>query len=172
MILSVDPGLRKCGCALFVDGRLFAAGLVLGELEASMDHARTRGVVLRTMAEEVHGWALAKAYGVPIQHLAIEMPMVRDRRSQRAEKAGTDPKDIVHLAAIVGAIVAAVPAPSTVWLPEEWKGQVPKPIHTARTLAKLTPEELARVPKRPRAHDIDHNILDGIGIGLHYLGRD
>lgn len=136
-----------------------------------MDHPRSRAAVLRMMAEEVAGWARATAKGAPLTNLAIEMPMVRKRGSQRAEKAGTDPKDIVHLAAIVGAIVAAVDAPATVWLPEEWKGQVPKPIHNARTIVKLAPEELIRIPRRPRARDIDHNILDGIAIGLNFVGR-
>ncbi len=123
------------------------------------------------MSEEVVGWARASAKGAPITHLAIEMPMVRKRGSQRAEKAGTDPKDIVHLAAVVGAIVAAADVPATVYLPEDWKGQVPKPIHNARAIARLTPEELIRVPRRPRAKDIDHNVIDGLAIGLHFVGR-
>lgn len=174
IVLSVDPGLRKCGCAVFVDGRLHAAGLVHGDeggpAGSSMDRARERATVLRRMVEAVAWWASASAPG-PIQHLAIELPAVRDRRSQRAEKKGTDPKDIVHLAAIVGGISGRLPCPATIWLPEEWKGQVPKEIHNARALARLAPEELAIIPRRPRAKDIDHNVIDGIAIGLHYAGR-
>jgi len=140
-----------------------------------MHHARERGVILRTMAEEVNGWALAqlRLRGLPakIDHLAIEFPRVRDKRTQRRAKKGTDPNDLVDLAGIVGAILATVDAVSTVWLPEEWKGQVPKEIHNARAIARLSPEELVNVPKRPRAKDFDHNVVDAIGIGLHYSGR-
>ncbi len=178
MFLAVDPGLRKCGCALFgASGQLLAAALVLGELEASTDHARDRGLVYRTMGEEVFGWArhqtrlCASGADTNLDRLVIEFPAVRKRGSQREEKAGTDPNDIVRLSAVVGAILASVEAPSTVWLPEEWKGQVPKPIHNERALARLSPEELARVPVRVRAKDIDHNVIDGIAIGLHFAGR-
>lgn len=173
-VLSVDPGLRRSGCALFSSsGQLLAAALVLGESEASTDRAKERAVVYRTMAEAVFAWSRreAAAVGGSVDFLAIEFPAVRKRGSQREEKQGVDPNDIVRLAAVVGAICVAVEAPATVWLPEDWKGQVPKPIHNERALARLSPEELARVPLRPRAKDIDHNIADAIAIGLHFAGR-
>ncbi len=57
-----------------------------------------------------------------------------------------------------------------VW-PRTWKGTVPKKIHNQRVLAALTPAELAVVPKRPKAKDVDHNTCDAIGLGLWKLGR-
>lgn len=60
----------------------------------------------------------------------------------------------------------------TPW-PHEWKGSVPKEIHNQRVLRELGVEELARVAKKPRArkHPYDHNMVDGIGLGLWKLGR-
>jgi hypothetical protein len=42
---------------------------------------------------------------------------------------------------------------------------------TERILSRLTPEELAVVPVRPRARTVDHNCADAIGLGLWKLGR-
>lgn len=55
--------------------------------------------------------------------------------------------------------------------PRTWKGTVPKKIHNERVLAALTEEEVALLPRRPRAKDHDHNVLDAVGIGLWKLGR-
>lgn len=57
--------------------------------------------------------------------------------------------------------------------PHVWKGSVPKGIHGQRILSKLTPEELALLPTRPRSkkHPHDHNMIDGVGIALWKLGR-
>ncbi len=52
-----------------------------------------------------------------------------------------------------------------------WKGSVDADVFVQRVLKALTPEELARVPRRPRAKDVDHNCADGIGLGLVRLGR-
>ena len=48
--------------------------------------------------------------------------------------------------------------------PGQWKGQVPKGIHTKRTLAKLTPAERANVEN-------DHNAIDATGLLLWGIGR-
>lgn len=55
--------------------------------------------------------------------------------------------------------------------PRRWKGSVPKAIHNQRVLGALTEEELKLLPKRPRAKDYDHNMVDAVGLGLWKLGR-
>jgi hypothetical protein len=55
--------------------------------------------------------------------------------------------------------------------PRQWKGTVPKHIHNRRTLSLLTDGEVAILPKRPRAKDYDHNMLDAVGLGLWKLHR-
>ncbi len=182
MLLAVDPGLRACGCAIFDGDRLVAAGFPLGAARASlteklkgtadpdaldMHRPGERAVVLMDMARAVRAWAAPHG---AIHELAIEMPKVYPRGSQRAEKAGTDPNDLLHLAAVVGSICAAfASAETTVYLPAEWKGQVPKKIHGERAIARLTPEELKTIPKLAASRL--HNVLDGIALGLHHVGR-
>jgi hypothetical protein len=55
--------------------------------------------------------------------------------------------------------------------PQTWKGSVPKKIHHKRLLAVLESDEIELLPKRPRAKNYDHNLLDAVGIGLWKLGR-
>lgn len=83
-----------------------------------------------------------------------------------------DPNDIVDLAVLVGKFAERYKS-GTVHLvtPRQWKGNVPKKIHQPRILKKLSPEELAVMPKRPRAKDYDHNMVDAVGLGLFHLGR-
>lgn len=57
-----------------------------------------------------------------------------------------------------------------VW-PRTWKGNAPKEITNRRVLEALKPEEVALLPKRPRAKTFDHNMLDAIGLGLWKLWR-
>lgn len=80
-----------------------------------------------------------------------------------------NPNDLITLALRVGRIQGRVlAAGGTVELvtPSSWKGNVPKRIHNARTLARLTPEERVIVPANAR-----HDVIDAIGIGLWRLGR-
>ncbi len=170
LLLSVDPGVRKCGVALFRDGVLVAAGLPMGDQTSIMNDPKGRGRVVIAMAKAVAAWAAREAGG-QIRELAIEFPQVYgDRESQKGGAAGQN--DLVHLGLVVGSIVAAHAfAEVTMYLPREWIGQVPKNIHGARILKRLTEAEIAVIPLRPRARDIDHNVVDGIGLGLFYLRR-
>lgn len=53
--------------------------------------------------------------------------------------------------------------------PVQWKGSVPKEIHNARVLARLSDAELRAIPKLPKSKL--HNVIDAIGLGLWALGR-
>jgi hypothetical protein len=55
--------------------------------------------------------------------------------------------------------------------PVTWKGSVDAEVMLRRILNELTPQELSRVPLRPRKKDVDHNCGDAIGQGLWKLGR-
>jgi hypothetical protein len=182
-LLAVDPGLRACGCAVFSDGVLIAAGLPAGAARASlteklkgtadpnaldMHRPDERAEVFVSMARAVRAWAAP--YGT-ISELAIEMPRIYPRGSQREEKRGTDPNDLLHLTAVVGAICAAfASAETTVYLPSEWKhGNISKEIQHPRVLARLAPAELATIPKLAASRL--HNVMDGVAIGLSHLAR-
>ena len=98
----------------------------------------------------------------------IEIPIAYPSRK-------VDPNDLIKLAIMAGEYAGYLDAlgfPQAQFVkPVQWKGTVPKDVHQRRILKKLKPEELERLPKRPRAKDYDHNMLDAVGIGLWKLGR-
>jgi len=181
-LLAVDPGLRSCGCAIFRDERLIAAGFPAGAPRSSlterlngtadpdaldMQRPTERAEIFLSMARAVALWA--EPYG-PITDLAIEMPRVYPRGSQREEKRGADPNDLIHLTAVVGAICTAFAgAVTSVYLPFDWKKNLPKKIHHERANARLSLDERACIPKLPASKL--HNVIDGIALGLFHIGR-
>jgi len=167
VILYIDPGLRACGCALFAGGRLVAAGLPAGSKDASTDTPHGRPFLWSTMASAVAEWCRGRG---EITGVVIELPQVRKREHQRAAKKGTDPNDLIQLAAVVAAISdrfrdsASVGGGVRAFLPEEWKGTIPKKIHHERALARLDAAELAAIPQL--ASSKLHNVLDAVALGL------
>jgi len=118
------------------------------------------------MAQAVHSWVPGS-----VSRLAIELPQVYSRHHQTAAKAGTDPNDLIQLAAVVGALCNAFESVDTqiVYLPAEWKGQVPKDIMHRRAAERLNAEEAACLPSLAKSKI--HNVLDAVSIGLVVLGR-
>lgn len=87
-----------------------------------------------------------------------------------------NPNDLITLAVKVGreverAFKAGITA--TLVRPTEWKGSVPKRIHQPRILCALNEEECEHLNDVLSMHakTKGHNIVDAVGIGLHYLGR-
>ena len=119
------------------------------------------------MAEAIYRWTLV--VGVQVTRLAIELPQVYH------DEIETDQNDLIDLAAVVGEVCRAfLEAVAVVYLPAEWKGQVPKKIVHERMWKRLSPEEVAVVPKAVRGKrrkSLLHNMYDGISIGLVDLGR-
>lgn len=143
MILAIDPGKRAYGVAWFDEGRLVQAKFVQADV----------------LWNEVD--LLPDGRRSVINRLILER--------QYLTKDHPRPMDIVELAFAAGYAKGLVaPAPVTEYLPIKWKGNVPKKIMTNRILSKLTPEEKAVIEK---VGYLDHNTVDGIGLGLYYLGR-
>lgn len=171
--LFVDPGLRACGTAIFrgtgAEARLERAGLPQGlsVQAANMNRPAERSHVLKTMAEAVTKWAGPLAP----DSLFIELPQVYARGHQVAAKRNTDPNDLIHLAAIVGAIAVACWCRTTIKLPAEWKGTMQKHIMHERALVILTDEEKAVIPLAPRTRKQNHNTMDAVCMGLATFGR-
>lgn len=97
--------------------------------------------------------------------LLIELPQIYP--GARDE----DPNDLIQVARAVGQWEQAFGygAELVHVYPRQWKGQVPKKIHVARTLAKLTDAERALLPALPASKL--HNVVDAAGLGLWLLGR-
>jgi hypothetical protein len=153
-LLTIDPGQRKgranLGWALFANDRLVEA-----DVESSSENAMPPGCYPFS-TEQNPRFAI------------IEAPRWYPREHR------IDTNDLLDLSVLVGELkrhFAERGANVELVYPRTWKGTVPKDIHNKRVLAALSKEELAVLPKRPRAKDYDHNVLDAVGLGLWKLGR-
>jgi hypothetical protein len=96
------------------------------------------------------------------------LPLVVVECPEYQKARRVNPNDLITLALRVGRWQARVERSGgkcELVRPSEWKGLVPKRIHTARTLAKLSREE------RLLVDGARHDVIDAVGIGLWRLGR-
>lgn len=165
-VICVDPGLRRCGVALFrPEGTLEHAFLATNPVQAE------RGPkAWREMAQEVSRQARWRGLGIMTalkRDLILEVPQV-----YAGSKAIGDPADLIELAGVDGAIAAEMAA----WAvgvtgihPHAWKGNVPPDTLCERVEAALQQHEIDKIHRC--AKSLRHNVLDAIGIGLHHFGR-
>lgn len=156
MLVSIDPGLRHCGVAVFSDsGELQKTYLIRNKEKTE------RGPkVWKSMAQEVR-------LGVPgtFSTLVIEVPQVYSARFAKG-----NPADLIELAGVDGALSICLPADEVFgYLPRVWKGQVPKDIHNQRIEKTLTSAERTCVIELSAT--LRHNVWDAVGIGLYHLKR-
>jgi hypothetical protein len=164
ILLSVDPGIRGTGLAVFSgdDHRLFEA--------TYLESPCTRGsgaAEAGTMASWVRGWITYDP-----TELALEWPRIYASRIRAGDSPG-DPNDLLALSGVDAALAALFwPAPATSYAPSDWKGQLTKEACHARIMTRLDSSE-ARIVSAATAlaKSKAHNVLDAIGIGLHHLGR-
>jgi len=166
-LLSVDPGLRGCGCALWRDGQLVRTAYVRG----SDDQEASFADVVEAMAEAAHTWqAEVRAFFVTHEgpmRLVIERQRVYGGRAARG-----DASDLIDVAVVVGAIVGRLGVPSRIVLPQEW-GCAEKSVNMERVKRDLSLAELARVElpgSRGRVNKkLSENVYDAVAIGLWAL---
>lgn len=155
LVLTVDPGLRGCGCAWW-EGKAPPGGgprtwtLLRAAYVAALAHepedGRDEGAVAwmamvgavaaetRRVLAEATGYTSAHGLGLGPDVVAVEAMRVYARGKG-------DPADLVALAAIAGGILASFPSARHVALrASEWKGQVPRSIMGERVVAKLRGE--------------------------------
>ncbi len=156
MLVSIDPGVKLAGVAVWDNNELTTAWLAKGK-----DWADLAGNILSD---------LYNRYPDSIRErfdLAIEKPKIYHQSKQKG-----DQRDIIELAMAVGAIVTcvAIEAKATIYEPHEWKGSTPKDIMIVRIKEQISPEEHTRITL-PSAKSLRHNVFDAIGIGLHHLRK-
>lgn len=157
-VIGVDPGLRGCGVAVMEDGKLKHASYIKSP---NTDGRGTEAWV--DMATAVHSYvyelgALAGTKATLVQEVMKVYPRQKG-----------DAADLLELNGVNGAIAAMVPCEEYVcYFARDWKGQVPKAIHNARTEGKLSPEEKQRIVATPH---LRHNAVDAVGIALYFLKR-
>lgn len=159
-LVSVDPGLRQLGLAVFVDGRLVTAELVKNPEKTA------RGPkAWRAMAEAVEAvyWNFGLTAEPPDTYVVETMQY--DSRTRRARV-----DDLFQLYGVgMYLIPSLVPVEVVGYYPSAWKGSVPGDIFVERIRGRLTPAEVQAI--KPCAKSLEHNVLDGIGLGLFHLGR-
>lgn len=152
--VSVDPGKRLCGVAVWRGATLVRAGLVTTELEGP---ARW-GDLARKVA------AYAGAPGETVQHLTVEMMQVY------AHDGASKAADLLDLAAVGGAVAGHLQAPSILApLPGTWKGQVPRDVLAEREARKWAAGD-ARIEK-PRSKKLQGDVMAALALGRWTLGE-
>jgi hypothetical protein len=174
ILLSIDPGLRGCGCALWRDGELQCAEYVRG----CKDNAAAFADVVEEMGQEIESWAQHESNFDFLTFidswLVIERQRVYGGRAARG-----DASDLIDVAVVVGAIVGRLGVPTRIIHSQDWKGTIKKPRTKAeyrrdgyvvenRTQRDLSPEELARI-ELVKNWDDNLDVWDATGIGLWAL---
>jgi hypothetical protein len=159
-LVAVDPGKRYCGMALFVDGRLVAAGRPNpGELARGHDNAELAAMTGRAGV----AWARRHSPG-PFSVVAEHMV---------ARGASFKTTSLLELCTVAGWICGAGETGRLVTV-SEWKSNYKKSVVHGWIAKELTAEEeavlgaaVAELNPRERG-----DVLDAVGIGLWALGRD
>lgn len=152
-LVSVDCGVRGCGVAVFDEGILSRATYIRNP----MRHGQGATSAF-PMASAVRAWT-----GVP-SVLAIETMQWYEAGDQKGNQ-----NDLGGVQLVAGAIIGILAAPTVMsYVPRDWKGTIDGDVCTERILDRLTIAEKACIIS---VGELDHNTVDGIGIGLKYLGR-
>lgn len=158
IVVAVDPGLRACGVAVFLDGVLVRALAVPGGLGV-------RGpAAWRDLAERVRVSLHGVLHGAPPGLLVVETMKVYTQ-------GPGDPSDLIELAGVAGAVVGALPAGWQVAgvSAATWNGQVPSKIRRARTRAWVEERgALGRVDLDTTAR-FQQDVWSAIGIGRYVV---
>ena len=155
-MICVDPGLRGCGVAEFVEGNLTRAAYVKNPREYGRGYEAHR-----TMSRAVWNWIGSGAF----ERVIIEFPRIYPGSAQQKG----DLNDLLDIAGVGGAIADACLTSVEAVIPSDWKGQVPKDVMTARISKAILQNERAGIEKCPAS--LMHNVLDAVGIGMWKLGR-
>lgn len=157
-VLAIDPG-SVTGWSYFVNGKLTKCGYVSIEK------------IFKQTLWETFGIASFKEVEVILEGPAI-YPVGKKQKGGKISD-----KDIVKLALRTGEIRqllrGAGADTSYTDQPKEWKGNVPKEVTKKRVLAVLDGDETKLIysTMSARSKDLNHNMVDAVGIGLWKLGR-
>ncbi len=141
--LSIDPGLRHTGWALWEGDRLVSCGL-----------SRARSMALTERVWEHRA-------NIP---LASEQRCC-ERMQARYGNAKGDVQDLIDLNLLAGAL-------GNEWITvREWKGSMPRAVEQRRTFQTLSEQEWALLPVLKTPNSVGHDVWSAVGIGLYVLGR-
>jgi len=163
--LTIDPGLRGVGAALF-ETRGQDSVLLKASYVPNKDFSNLMRACLY-LADLVDRWVhdATKHHIGDLQQIVFEWPQVYTQSRLKG-----DPNDLLPLVSVNTAIacLANVNASLIALLPARWKGQVDKGVIESRVRERLSPQELSKVEAFGSKA---HNVWDAVGIGLFHLGR-
>lgn len=166
ILVSVDCGVRGCGVAVFYNGphSVNPKGTLVRATYVKNPMRHGQGAVsAQAMARAVHQYLTDGREALPDQ-LAIETMQWYDAGAQLG-----DQNDLGGVQLVAGAIIGKLDLLCISYLPHDWKGTVNGDTFTNRILERLSDTE-----KRAIVHvsdSVDHNTIDGVGVGLKCLGR-
>lgn len=152
-VISVDPGVRKGGCCVSIDGVVVRAGTVVGYSP-------------QDWAESVLLFAYDALASRPVDQVewVVERMVLRDSQDVKY-------KDLKAVEDSVDRLTDGIRRSSRLRgrvhriTPETWKRQVPKEICQRRIQRELKPGERAAL------RDEGHDQYDATGINLFHTGR-
>lgn len=155
-LVTVDPGLRACGVAVFQDGKLAWAKAIRGP-ETGRGPAlwRALGAVV---LDELDRQYVTITFG----HLVVETMQVHTTATSKG-----DPDDLLELQGVASAVACGVPGWWSVEgvLTRDWNGQVPSSVRRERTKKWVADNGwLDRVDLNTTAR-FQQDIWSAIGIG-------
>lgn len=156
--LALDPGIRGCGVALFVDDQLERAEYIRNPVAKGADLDAVKAMVIEVTA----------CAGAVDKFAAERMQVYR-----QGKQKGRDPNDLIPLAAIVGGVSLCAREP-TWFVPRDWKYTMPKAKTGEEYIIERRVNERLSESERLNIRDagaLSHNVYDAIGIGLFHLGR-
>jgi Holliday junction resolvasome RuvABC endonuclease subunit len=178
LLLSIDPALHGCGCALWDSGTLKAAGYAASAIGRSTDVETVARAVQSAFA--AHQWAM-KIGPHCYDQLVFELPQIYQRGANKSK--GDPNKNVLPLAMVGAALAMQSFAQVSTYQPHTWKGTTQKPksvreevvegkVYVIKTRVK---ERLLDVEKAvvDWTGSVEHSwdVADAIAIGLHHLDR-
>lgn len=165
-LVSIDPGLRQCGVAVWEDKKLVKAMLVRSSYDGKNQYEAAWH-----MASAVDK-AVDGLLGCCMDELVIERPQVIRGWTRNAGS-------ITALTLVVGALLrngaAELMTKLTEYLPVQQKGNVPKPVMEKRARARLSAAEtlVVNLPfhNGKVSASLAHNVWDAVWLGLQHVGR-
>lgn len=156
LLVTVDPGLRACGVAVFRAGVLTWAAAVRGPTEGRGPELwREHG---RRVSDALHRRGIFAERGV----LLVETMKV-----YTGERGKADPDDLLELQGVASAVASVAPGwwPVEGVLTRDWNGQVPAAIRRTRTQEWVREQGwLDRVDLETTAR-FQQDVWSAIGIG-------
>jgi hypothetical protein len=161
LVLSIDPGVRGCGCAWWVGEELLHARYVPGSSGGRESGASEWMETVR---------AVEAASEEALDGLRPDVVVVE--RMQVYMRGKGDPRDLLALAAIGGGLFRAFGDAEPVGaLPREWKGQVPREVMGNRIEQRLRDRGWWGRVAEPRRKANLNDVMHAVGLGLWYGAR-